>query len=166
MNMTELTEKMREIQKQIIRWQYQTNYRNGEFVGLDLDVDNPNEMQRFADYLEIMGNLEELSSTIVCLELPIRETDTIYRRTDGKYGNKDGSICYKDGDYIEFLTKVMIGSNDGEIKEVPIWVESTVKTRGKKMLINDYEDLSMEGLRVRVRDLPKKIVRLTLYDVD
>lgn len=121
-----------------------------EYSGMDdLDMDSMDgeqlflmdELKRFAYFLT------HAQERIVYLTRPVKKESILRERPDGKYQTESGHV-FEVGSGIEALVT-------SRFRAVPYWartiVDRDVDYKGEDYYLLDFEDLPMEGLRVRER---------------
>lgn len=99
------------------------------------------ELKRFAYFLT------HAQERIVYLTRPVKKESILRERPDGKYQTESGHV-FEVGSGIEALVT-------SRFRAVPYWartiVDRDVDYKGEDYYLLDFEDLPMEGLRVRER---------------
>ncbi len=111
--------------------------------GLHVDCKDSDQMFQLRELRKIMRKLVDIGGSIEYLFRPIRETGTLHKGENGEYRMEKG-YCYRSGSLIEALLQE-------DPHEAPCWVQTKVEHDGEDYYLMGYEDISMEGLEVRVR---------------
>ena len=111
--------------------------------GLHVDHKDSDQLFQLKELQAIMRKLTDISGSIEYLFRPIKETGILHRDENGEYRTEKGH-CYRNGNLIEVLLQA--GSH-----EVPCWVQTKVEYGGEDYYLAGYEEIPMEGLKVRVR---------------
>lgn len=151
MNIEELNKEMVNLEKQITRVLTASNCSEDDFSGVDYDARNPNDLLLAEEYRKILGKLSDIQQVVKYLNRPVKFEDTLYLRPDGRYGTKNGEIYYNSGCGIEFLYSDEILNKDGDFVPMETWGISRVEHNGTDYYIVGHKDVTLDGLRVRVR---------------
>lgn len=96
------------------------------------------------EYRMILDRLDWVNSELEYLKQPIREEGTLYLNDSGRYQIKGSNTYFASGYGIEFLIY-------DEFNDTYSWHTSTVEHNGTDYYIVHYKDVSLNGLKVRVR---------------
>lgn len=116
---------------------------HADLRGLHVDHKDSDQLFQLKQMQVIMRKLADIGGSIEYLFRPVQETGTLQKDESGGYRTEQG-YCYRSGSLIE----VLLPEDDGEI---PCWVQTKVEYDGEDYYLIGYDDISMEGLRVRVR---------------
>ncbi len=105
----------------------------------------PNDLYLQGMFYQIQGKLDDARRLIRHVVAPILKEGFLHKRSDGRYGLQDGTY-FTSGGTIEYLLT--------EPGEDARWVNSRIEHDGTDYCIVANPKLSMEGLRVRVKQLP------------
>lgn len=111
--------------------------------GLHVDHKDSDQLFQLKELQVIMRKLADIGGSIEYLFRPVKETGILHRDENGEYRTEKG-YCYRSGNLIEILLQ------DGSY-EVPCWVQTKVEYDGEDYYLAGYEEIHMEGLKVRVR---------------
>ena len=153
--MTELVElkrEMRKLQDQMEKIMHMTKYPSyDDLSAVEYNHTDPDDLQYIDEYRLALDNLSRIEYRLSYMDRPVSYTDTLILRPDGRYGTRNDSFYYTSGTIIEFAyTKEVL--NADEYEEIPVWTISSVEHNGKDYYIVGYPDVSMVGLKVRVRE--------------
>lgn len=116
---------------------------HADLRGLHADRKDSEQLFQLREMQRIMRRLADIGGSIEYLFRPVLETSTLHRDENGEYRTGKG-YCYRSGSLIEaFLQE--------DPHEAPYWVQTKVEHDGEDYYLMGYEDISMEGLSVRVR---------------
>ena len=116
---------------------------HADLRGLHADRKDSEQLFQLREMQRIMRRLADIGGSIEYLFRPVLETSTLHRDENGEYRTGKG-YCYRSGSLIEaFLQE--------DPHEAPCWVQTKVEHDGEDYYLMGYEDISMEGLSVRVR---------------
>lgn len=110
---------------------------------LHADRKESDQLFQLRELQKIMRKLADIGGSIEYLFRPVQETGSLHKDENGEYRTEKG-YCYRSGSLIEVLLQE-------NTNEVPCWVQTKVEHDGKDYYLAGYEDIPMEGLRVRVR---------------
>lgn len=116
---------------------------HADLRGLHVDRRDSGQLFLLKELRSIMRKLADTGGSIEYLSRPVKEIGSLHRDADGKYKTGQG-YPYRCGSLIEILLQEDSG-------EVPCWVLTKVEHDGEDYYLVGYEDIPMEGLRVRVR---------------
>ena len=116
---------------------------HADLRGLHVDCKDSDQLFLLNELRSIMRKLAVAGSSIEYLFRPVKETGFLHRDEAGEYVTGQG-YSYRIGSLIEVLLR------DGS-SEVPCWVLTKVEHDGEDYYLVGYEDIPLEGLRVRVR---------------
>lgn len=116
---------------------------HADIRGLHVNYKDSDQLFQLKELQVIMRKLADIGDSIEYLFRPVKETGIIHRDENGKYRTEKG-YCYRSGNLIEVLLQ------DGS-HEVPCWVQTKVEYDGEDYYLARYEEIPMEGLKVRVR---------------
>lgn len=111
--------------------------------GLHVNHKDSDQLFQLKELQVIMRKLADIGGSIEYLFRPVKETGILHRDENGEYRTEKG-YCYCNGNLIEVLLQ------DGS-HEVPCWVQTKVEYDGEDYYLAGYEEIPMEGLKVRVR---------------
>ena len=116
---------------------------HADLRGLHADRKDSDQLFLLNELRSIMRKLAVTGSSIEYLFRPVRENGFLHRDESGEYVTGQG-YSYRIGSLIEVLLR---DDYDG----VPYWVLTKVEHDGEDYYLVGYEDIPLEGLRVRVR---------------
>ena len=116
---------------------------HADLRGLHVDLGDSGQRFLLKELRAIMRKLADTGGSIEYLFRPVKEVGLLHRDKDGKYKTGQG-YSYRSGSLIEFLLQDDSG-------EVSCWVPTKVEHDGEDYYLVGYEDIPLEGLRVRVR---------------
>ncbi len=116
---------------------------HADLRGLHADHEDSDQLFQLKELRAIMRKLADIGGSIEYLFRPVQETSILGKDENGEYRTEKG-YSYRSGSLIEVLLQ-------GEPGEVPCWVQTKVEHDGEDYYLAGYEDIPMEGLRVRVR---------------
>ena len=116
---------------------------HADLRGLHADRKDSEQLFQLREMQRIMRRLADIGGSIEYLFRPVLETSTLHRDENGEYRTGKG-YCYRSGSLIEALLQE-------DPHEAPCWVQTKVEHDGEDYYLMGYEDISMEGLSVRVR---------------
>ena len=116
---------------------------HADLRGLHADHKDSDQLFQLKELQSIMRKLADISDSIEYLFRPIQEIGSLRKDESGEYRTEKG-YCYRSGSLIEVLLQ---GGHNG----VPCWVQTRVEHDGEDYFLLGYDDIPMEGLRVRVR---------------
>lgn len=116
---------------------------HADLRGLHADHEDSDQLFQLRELQAIMRKLADIGGSIEYLFRPVQESSILCKDENGEYRTGKG-YCYRSGSLIEVLLQ-------GEPGEVPCWVQTKVEHDGEDYYLAGYEDIPMEGLRVRVR---------------
>ena len=107
------------------------------------DREDSDQLFQLKELRAIMRKLADIGGSIEYLFRPVQESSILCKDENGEYRTEKG-YYYRSGSLIEVLLQ-------GEPGEVPCWVQTKVEHDGEDYYLAGYDDIPMEGLRVRVR---------------
>lgn len=116
---------------------------HADLRGLHVDRKDSDQLFLLKQIRSIMRKLADVGCSIEYLSRPVREVSSLHQNEDGEYVTGQG-YRYRSGSLIEVLLQ-------DDSQEVPCWVLTKVEHDGVDYYLVGYEDISMEGLNVRVR---------------
>ncbi|WP_286082906.1 DUF5348 domain-containing protein [Parablautia intestinalis] len=116
---------------------------HADLRGLHADRKDSEQLFQLREMQNIMRRLADIGGSIEYLFRPVLETSTLHRDENGEYRTGKG-YCYRSGSLIEALLQE-------DPHEALCWVQTKVEHDGEDYYLMGYEDISMEGLSVRVR---------------
>ena len=116
---------------------------HADLRGLHADHRDSDQLFQLKELRAIMRKLADIGGNIEYLFRPVQETGILHKDENGEYRTGKG-YCYRSGSLIEVLLQ-------GDANEVPCCVQTKVEHDGEDYYLVGYEDIPMEGLRVRVR---------------
>ena len=126
---------------QFLKFSTYTDY--DDLSGLVIDRTDSEQLLLWEEMRRITDRLADVQEYISYLTRPITEVSTLRKGTSGKYRTAKGRF-YDCGSSIEALVT-------DEYHDVSYWTRATVEHNGEDYYLVGYKDLSMKGLRVRVR---------------
>lgn len=116
---------------------------HADLRGLHVDHKDSDQMFQLRELRKIMRKLADIGGSIEYLFRPVQETGTLNKDENGEYRTEKG-YYYRSGSLIEaFLQE--------DTHEEPFWVQTKVEHDGEDYYLMGYEDIPMNGLKVRVR---------------
>lgn len=144
MDINTVLEQMAELKMKIDDILKDSTYdEHADLSGLHVDYKDSDQLFLLNELRSIMRKLAVAGSSIEYLFRPVKETGFLHRDEAGEYVTGQG-YSYRIGSLIEVLLR------DGS-GEVPCWVLTKVEHDGVDYYLVGYEDIPLEGLRVRVR---------------
>ena len=116
---------------------------HADLRGLHVDKKDSDQLFQLKELKAIMRKLADIAGSIEYLLRPVLETGTLHKDESGEYRTEKG-YCYRSGSLIEVLLQ-------DDLHEVPCWIQTKVEHDGEDYYLVGYDDISMEGLNVRVR---------------
>ena len=116
---------------------------HADLRGLYADRKDNDQLFQLRELQKIMRKLADIGGSIEYLFRPVQETGILHKDENGEYRTEKG-YCYRSGSLIEALLQ-------GDTNEAACWVQTKVEHDGEDYYLAGYEDIPMEGLRVRVR---------------
>lgn len=116
---------------------------HADLRGLHVNYKDSDQLFQLKELQVIMRKLADIGGSIEYLFRPVQESSILHRDENGEY-RTDKGYCYRSGNLIEVLLQ------DGS-HEVPCWVQTKVEYDGEDYYLAGYEEIPMEGLKVRVR---------------
>lgn len=126
---------------QFLKFSTYTDY--DDLSGLDIDRTDSEQLLLWEELRRITDKLADVQEYVSCLTRPITEVSILRKGTAGKYRTAKGHY-YDCRSNIEALVT-------DEHHEVPYWTRTVVEHNGEDYYLVGYKNLSMNGLRVRVR---------------
>ena len=126
---------------QFLKFSTYTDY--DDLSGLDIDFADGEQLLLLDELRRITDQLADVQEYISYLTRPVTEVSRLRKGTAGKYRTEKGHF-YDCRSSIEALVT-------DEYHEVPYWTRTIVEHNGEDYYLVGYKDLSMDGLRVRVR---------------
>lgn len=149
--LVELKKEMRKLQDQIKKIMQMTKYQSyDDLSAVEYDHTDPDDLQYIDEYRLALDNLSRINHRLSYMDRPVAYTDTLILRPDGRYGTGSDRFYFTSGTVIEFAYIEEVQNADG-YEEIPVWTISSVEHNGKDYYIVGYPDVSMDGLKVRVR---------------
>ncbi|MNI72834.1 hypothetical protein D3C73_1287990 [compost metagenome] len=96
-------------------------------------------------FYQIQGKLDDARRMLRRVVAPVLKEGVLRKRPDGRYGLQDGTY-FTSGGSIEYLLV--------EPGEDARWVSSQVEHDGEDYCIVGRKGLSLQGLRVRIKEIP------------
>lgn len=147
----ELTEKLRELEKQITTVLTISKYREYDDLS-DIEYSRtPDNLLLVEEYKNILYKLSDIQYDLDYLNKPIEFEDILTMRTDGRYGCKNHSTYYTSGTPIEFLYYDEVLNDEGFFSTLPMWRCSRVEHNGTDYYIVGYSNVELNNLKIRVR---------------
>lgn len=116
---------------------------HADLRGLHVDRKDSDQLFLLKELRSIMRKLAEAGCSIEYISRPVKEVSSLHQNEDGEYVTEQG-YRYRSGSLIEVLLQ-------DDSQEFPCWVLTKVEHDGEDYYLVGYEDISMEGLNVRVR---------------
>ena len=126
---------------QFLKFSTYTDY--DDLSGLDIDFSDGEQLFLLDELRRITDQLADVQEYISYLTRLVTEVSRLRKGTAGKYRTAKGHF-YDCRSSIEALVT-------DEYHEVPYWTRTIVEHNGEDYYLVGYKDLSMDGLRVRVR---------------
>ncbi len=144
MEINTVLEKMVELKIQIDDILRSSTYdEHADLSGLHVDRKDSDQLFLLKELRSIMRKLADTGCSIEYIFRPVREVGSLHQNEGGEYVTGQG-YPYRSGSLIEVLLQ-------DDSQEVPCWVLTKVEHDGENYYLVGYEDISMEGLNVRVR---------------
>lgn len=116
----------------------------GDLSGVDIDHEDGEQLFLTEELREIMEKLSEVDRRLRYLSRPVQEVSRLHKDRSGRYETSNGHY-YTSGQGIEALLP------EG-YPEVKCWVWTRVEHNGEDYYLVGHNDVSMDGLTVRVRE--------------
>lgn len=149
-----LSEEMEKLKRQIktvLSISYFPEYDDLSTLDDYKQIQSADDRQKLEEYRNILYKLDEVQSTLAYYDRPVREVSQIYKNESGRYETEKGHY-FTSGSSIEFLRTEDFYNEDTDTWEpVEIWTASRVEHNGQDYYIVGYSDLTLSGLKVRVR---------------
>ena len=113
-----------------------------DLSGLNIDSNDEEQLLLQDELRSILGHLENAKRDIDYLNKPIAYTGYLQKNSRGRY--ETGDKEYTSGNGIEVLIY-------DDFYEKNRWVKTRVEHNGKDYYLVGYGDISMQGLKVRIR---------------
>lgn len=149
--LSEEMEKLKRQIKTILSISYFPEYDDLSALDDYKQIKSADDRQKLEEYRNILYKLDEVQSTLAYYDRPVREVSQIYKNESGRYETEKGHY-FTSGSSIEFLRTEDFYNEDTDTWEpVEIWTASRVEHNGQDYYIVGYSDLTLSGLKVRVR---------------
>ena len=131
--------------RQLLRLSTYNEY--DDLSGLEMDLTDPEQVLIRDELRVVMDKLADVEDLISYLNSPIQEVSRLHRNSQGKYETARGhSYCC--GSRIEALVT-------DDYHNGPYWTRTSVEHDGEDYYLVGCKDVSMNGLTVRVRSMPR-----------
>lgn len=117
-------------------------YEYDDLSGLDMDFENPDDMLLWEELRMVLGQLDSVKSTIAYLERPVVGEYVLHKNDQGRYECPVHE--FTSGNAIECLIF-------DDFYERFKWVATGVEHNGEDYYLVGYKNVSLEGLKIRVR---------------
>lgn len=149
--LSEEMEKLKRQIKTILSVSYFPEYDDLSALDDYKQIKSADDRQKLEEYRNILFKLDEVQSTLAYYDRPVREVSQIYKNESGRYETEKGHY-FTSGSSIEFLRTEDFYNEDTDTWEpMEIWTASRVEHNGQDYYIVGYSDLTLSGLKVRVR---------------
>lgn len=143
-NLRELLERSQKLNTEIKRLLKESTYLEyDDLSGLDIDYKDAEQLLLHEQLWRVMQELEEVSDRLDYLALPIKEVSRLHKNSDGRYETESGQY-FTGGCRVEVLIS-------DSFREVPRWVRTSIEHDGKDYFLVGYQEIGLEGLKVRLR---------------
>ncbi len=143
-DLRELLERSQKLNTDIKRLLKESTYLEYEDLSeLDIDYKDAEQLLLQEQLWKVMQELEDVSDRLDYLALPVREVSRLHKNSDGRYETKSGHY-FTSGCRVEALV------SDG-FRMVPYWVRTSIEHDGKDYFLAGYQEVKLEGLKVRLR---------------
>ena len=143
MNIREFQERMDDALGEVKHLLVQSGYWDNQTLeNIDYDRDDPDDVQRWNEFMNASTLLLKAVDDLNYLQRPIAGTSRLHLNTSGRY--EDDYYEYTSGSDIEFLL--------ADNCSTPCWVRSRVEVDDDgNYYIVGYKGLNMNGLETRIR---------------
>ena len=114
-----------------------------DLSGLQIDYDNAEQLFLLDELRGILEKLDTANDRIAYLNKPIIYEGTLHKNSSGKYETENGDY-YTSGNTIEAFIY-------DDYREKERWAKTSVESDGIEYYLVHYKDISMQGLKVRIR---------------
>ena len=144
MEINTVLEKMAELKIQIDDILRSSTYdEHADLSGLHVDRKDSDQLFLLKELRSIMRKLADAGCSIEYISRPVKEVSSLHQSEDGEYVTGQG-YRYRSGSLIEVLLQ-------DDSQEFPCWVLTKVEHDEEEYYLVGYEDISMEGMNVRMR---------------
>lgn len=152
-DMQVLSKEMEKLRQQIVTLQFVSGYKSEDDIKLrGWELKDADERQMMEEYVTILYMLDKIRGGLDYHSLPVKEEGILHlNKVSGRYETEKG-YCYTSGSGIEFLRLEKIFNYETQKEEeVEIWTTSRLEHDGKKYYIVGYQEVKLQGLKVRMR---------------
>lgn len=152
----ELSEEMSKLEKQIKTVLDISDFDEPDNLEEWLDsfgrVRNADDIQKLEEYHKMLLMLDDVQDYFKYYNYSVKEVSRLHKGESGRY-ETDGGWSYGLRSQIEFLrTEKLYNYDTDSYEEVQIWTTSWLaESENGKYYIEEYPDIELEGLEVRVR---------------
>lgn len=152
----ELSEEMSKLEKQIKTVLDISDFDEPNNLEEWLDsfgrVRNADDIQKLEEYHKMLLMLDDVQDYFKYYNYSVKEVSRLHKGESGRY-ETDGGWGYGLRSQIEFLrTEKLYNYDTNSYEEVQIWTTSWLaESENGKYYIEEYPDIELEGLEVRVR---------------
>lgn len=124
-----------------------TGYEEGQYLEkLDINHNDPQGVFMNDEINRILDTLTSIQGNMDYLKRPVKHEGTLFRNSFGKYETQSGH-WYSCGSVIEYLC------HDERRNDYPFWRKASVEHNGNDYYITGDNQISLDGLLVRVRGI-------------
>lgn len=143
-DLRELLERSQKLNTGIKRLLEESTYLEYDDLSkLDIDYKDAEQLLLHEQLWRVMQELEDVSDRLDYLALPVKEVSRLHKNTDGRYETESGHY-FTSGCRVEALIS-------DSFREVPRWVRTSIEHDGKDYFLVGYQEIELEGLKVRLR---------------
>ena len=136
-SLSKLAEEIGEIEYQARFSEYSCDFK------VEFNSDSPDDVQLYRNLHDIIEQLHKAKNTMDYLNNPIKDYTTLHKNCYDRYETEDGRE-FTCGSSIEYY-------GYDEYTERNAWIESRIEHNGDDYYIVGDRELSLEGLRIRIR---------------
>lgn len=153
-DMKALSGEMEKLKRQLETVFYVSGYREcDDLSALDdyKQLRTADERQKLEEYRNLLYKLEEVQSTLLYYDKPVKEVSRLHMNASGRYETDKGHY-YTSGSCIEFMRVEEVHNyNADKWEDAYIWTTSRVESRNGEYYIVGFSGVELSGLKVRVR---------------
>ena len=118
-----------------------TYLEHDDLSKLDIDYEDAGQLLLHEQLWRVMQELEDVSDRLDYLALPVKEVSRLHKNPDGRY---ESGHYFTSGCRVEALIS-------DSFRIVPRWVRTSIEHDGKDYFLAGYQEVELEGLKVRLR---------------
>lgn len=143
-DLRELLERSQKLNIDIKRLLKESTYlEHDDLSKLDIDYEDAEQLLLHEQLWKVMQELEDVSDRLDFLALPIKEVSRLHKNSDGRYETESGQY-FTSGCRVEALIS-------DRFRIMPRWVRTSIEHDGKDYFLAGYQEIGLEGLKVRLR---------------